>query len=90
MAAAISGILGAYSRVNSEPPTKPVFYEDGLPGARVATLALLPLFHHEAAKPTYVYPFVRTERLRDQNQNGVHCDRNLGLTQFSLGRDILN
>src|ERR1035438_8681943 len=24
---------------------------DGLPGARVAALALLPLFHHEAAKP---------------------------------------
>src|ERR1035437_10830448 len=31
---------------------------DGLPGARVAALALLPLFHHEAAKPAQVYPFV--------------------------------
>src|ERR1035438_7501042 len=31
---------------------------DGLPGARVATLALLPRFHHEAAKPAQVYPFV--------------------------------
>src|ERR1019366_5369025 len=31
---------------------------DGLPGARVAALALLPLFHHEAAKPAQVYPFI--------------------------------
>src|ERR1035441_1405247 len=31
---------------------------DGLPGARIAALALLPLFHHEAAKPAQVHPFV--------------------------------
>src|ERR1035437_5572969 len=31
---------------------------DGLPGARVTALALLPVFHHEAAKPAQVYPFV--------------------------------
>src|ERR1039458_4782018 len=29
---------------------------DGLPGARVAALALLPFFHYEAAEPTQVYP----------------------------------
>ena len=33
---------------------------------------------------------VCSERLRDQIQNGVHCDRDLGLPQFSLGRDLLN
>src|SRR5260370_16451243 len=27
---------------------------DGLPGARVAALALLPLFHHTTAKPPYI------------------------------------
>src|ERR1039457_3791405 len=31
---------------------------DGLPGARIAALALLPLFHHEAAETAKVYPFV--------------------------------
>jgi len=30
---------------------------DGFPGARVATLALLPLSHYEAAKSAQVYPF---------------------------------
>src|ERR1035437_7835840 len=45
---------------------------DGLPGARVAALALLPLFHHEVAKSASVYPFVCSERLRNQVQNRVH------------------
>src|ERR1035437_4034329 len=31
---------------------------DGLPGARVAALPLLPVFHHEAAKPAQFYSFV--------------------------------
>src|ERR1039457_3840109 len=30
-------------------------YGDGFPGARVASLALLPLFHHEAAKTAQVH-----------------------------------
>src|ERR1035441_4054922 len=63
---------------------------DSLPGARVAALALLPLFHHEAAKPTQVYPFVCSERFRDQRQDRVHCDFSLGFLQFSLGCDLLN
>src|ERR1035437_789384 len=63
---------------------------DGLPSARVAALELLPLFHHEAAKPAQVHPFVCSERLRDQRQDGVHCDFSLGLLQFSLGGDLLN
>src|ERR1035441_3286317 len=63
---------------------------DGLPGARVAALALLPLFHHEAAKPAQVYPFVCLERFRDHRQDSVHCHFNLGLLQFSLGGDLLN
>src|ERR1017187_5305658 len=58
---------------------------DGLPSARVAALALLPLFHHEAAKSAKVYPFVRLERFRDHRQDRVHCYFNLGLLQFSLG-----
>src|ERR1035437_7180828 len=55
---------------------------NGLPGARVAALALLPVFHHEAAKPAQVYPFVCLERLCDLVQNRVHCDFDLGL--FSI------
>src|ERR1022692_3011003 len=35
-------------------------------------------------------PVVCAERLRDQFENGVHCDFNLGLLQFSLGCDLLN
>src|ERR1017187_6179090 len=31
---------------------------DGLPGARVAALPLLPVLHHEAAETAQVYPFV--------------------------------
>src|ERR1035437_7929504 len=53
--------------------------DDGLPGARVAALPLLPLFHHEAAKPAQVYPFVRLERIRDHRQDRVHCRFGLGL-----------
>src|ERR1019366_4755290 len=45
--------------------------DDGLPGARVAALPLLPVFHHEAAKPAQVYPFVRLERFRDHRQDRV-------------------
>src|ERR1035438_3482489 len=63
---------------------------DCLPGARVAALALLPLFHHEAAKPAQVYPLVCLERFRDHRQDRVHCHLNLGLLQFSLGGDLLN
>src|ERR1035437_311638 len=63
---------------------------DGLPSARVAALALLPLFHHEAAKPAQVYPFVCLERFRDHIQDRVHCRFNFGLLQFGLGRDLLN
>src|ERR1017187_8048232 len=63
---------------------------DGLPGPRVAALALLPLFHHETAKPTQVYPFICLERFRDHHQDRVHCHFNLGLLQFSLGCDLLN
>src|ERR1035437_4283568 len=63
---------------------------DGLPSARVAALALLPLFHHEAAKPAQVYPFVRLERFRNHRQDRVHCHFNLGLLHFSLGGDLLN
>src|ERR1017187_5053343 len=44
---------------------------DGLASARVAALALLPLFHHEAAKTAQVYPFVCLERLRDHRQDRV-------------------
>src|ERR1019366_5192707 len=65
-------------------------YGDGLPCARVAALALLPLFHHEAAKSAQVYPFVYLERFRDHRQDRVHCRFSLGLLQFSLGRDLLN
>src|ERR1039458_1313180 len=63
---------------------------DGLPGARVAALALLPLFHHEAAKPAQVYPLICLERFRDYRQDRVHCHLNLGLLQFSLGGDLRN
>src|ERR1035437_833914 len=63
---------------------------DGLPGARGAALALLPLFHHEAAESTQVYPFVCLERFRDHRQDRVHCHFNLGLLQFSFGGDLLN
>src|ERR1035438_6728719 len=63
---------------------------DGLPGARVATLALLPLFHYEATKAPQIYSLVCSESLRDQGQDRVHCDFHLGLLQFSLGRDLLN
>src|ERR1035437_290170 len=63
---------------------------DGLPGARVAALALLPLFHHEAAEAAQVHTFSCLESLRDQRQDRVHCDFNLGLLQFSLGGDLLN
>src|ERR1022692_1411689 len=63
---------------------------DGLPGARVAPLTLLPLFHHEAAKSAKVYPFVCLKGLGDQRQEGVHCDLNLGFLQFGLGRDLFN
>src|ERR1017187_1677223 len=52
---------------------------DGLPGARVAALALLPLFHHEAAKTAQVYPFVLAEGLRDHRQDRVHRGGGLGL-----------
>src|ERR1035438_7646421 len=55
---------------------------DGLPGARVAALALLPLFQHEAAKSAQVHPLVCLERFRDQVQNRVHCHFNLGLLQL--------
>src|ERR1035437_9469985 len=55
---------------------------DDLPGTRVAALALLPVFHHEAAKPAQVYPFVCLERFRDRRQDRVHCHFNLGL--FSI------
>src|ERR1017187_3388495 len=63
---------------------------DGFPGARVAALALLPLFHHEAAKPPQVYPFVCLERFRDHRQDRVHCHFNLGLLQLDRGCDLLN
>src|ERR1039458_85880 len=46
---------------------------DGLPGARVAALALLPVFHDEAAKSAQVHPLVCLERFRDQVQDRVHC-----------------
>src|ERR1035437_3088225 len=65
-------------------------YGDGLPGAGVAALALLPVFHDEAAKPAQVYPFVCLERFRDHHQDRVHGYFNLGLLQFSLGGDFLN
>src|ERR1035441_2137805 len=47
---------------------------DGLPGARVAALALLPLFHHEAAKPPQVYPLVclRSEEHTSELQSLRH------------------
>src|ERR1039457_129144 len=41
---------------------------DGLPGARVAALALLPFFHYEAAEPTQVHPLVCLERFRDRSE----------------------
>src|ERR1035437_2346959 len=63
---------------------------DGLPGARVAALALHPVFHDEAAKPAQVYPFVCLERFRDHRQDRVHCYFNLRLLQFGLGGDLLN
>src|ERR1017187_9439019 len=63
---------------------------EGLSGARVAALPLLPLFHPEAAKPAQVCPFVRLERFRDHRQDRVHCHFNLGLLQFGLGGDLLN
>src|ERR1035438_1214142 len=63
---------------------------DGLPGARVAALALLPVFHDEAAKPAQVYPFVRLEGFRDHRQDRVHCHFSLGLLQFSRGCDLVN
>src|ERR1017187_8414663 len=65
-------------------------YDDGLPSARVATLALFPVLHHEAAKPAQVYPFVCLERSRDHRQDRVHCHFNFGHLQFSLGRYLLN
>src|ERR1017187_1397006 len=46
---------------------------DGLPGAGVAALALLPLFHYKAAKSAQVYPFVCLERFRYHRQDRVHC-----------------
>src|ERR1019366_1585394 len=51
---------------------------DGLSGVRVAALPLLPVFHHEAAKPAQVYSFVCLERFRDHRQNRVHCRFNFG------------
>src|ERR1017187_918848 len=63
---------------------------DGLPCARVAALALLPLLHDEAAKPAQIHPFVCLERFRNHRQNRVHCRFNLGLLQFSLGCYLLN
>src|ERR1017187_5954866 len=63
---------------------------NGLPGARVTALALLPLFHHEATESAQIYSFVCLESLRDQRQDRVHGDLNLGLLQFSFGRDLLN
>src|ERR1035438_5974719 len=64
--------------------------DDGLPGARVAALALLPVFHDEAAKSAQVHPLVCLERFRDHRQDRVHCYFNLRLLQFGLGGDLLN
>src|ERR1035437_5656804 len=74
------------------PVARTPFGGDGgdLPGRRVAALALLPVFHHEAANHAQVYPFVCLERFRDNRQDRVHRHFNLGLLQFSLGRDLLN